>query len=441
MMPPVYRLVEVWIYSLLNFLPFLVLALYPFRNRLRFSRPVTGILVGLMTLVQLGLGTWAAFFSNGRAGMVSAVSTVLYAAFYILAVKTSFAKILFTLLMTSNNANLFVMASKCLEGQLFPELAAQSYRWSFSLCMLAVELVLWFPLRQYMKKVYTPAIEREPSGFEWKYLWLIPGTFYIIWYYEIYGNSTQSSLNVALQPKNTAFLFLINIGAFLVYYVVTRLIFEQDRNIELRERNHRLAMNELQYDSLQERITEARRAKHDVRHHIALMQELLRKREYEELENYLCEYSMSVPDDTPIAFCENTAANVVISYFAQLAKNNNIEYIVKTEIPEESKIEKTELSVLLGNLIENAMDACIENGGGKIIIRASYKAHSLCFAVDNSFNGKAKKDRDGSFISTKHKDRGLGIESVKSIAEKYNGICKFRFDDKMFYASVMLNDR
>lgn len=65
-----------------------------------------------------------------------------------------------------------------------------------------------------------------------------------------------------------------HIGAFLVYYVVTRLIFEQDRNIELRERNHRLAMNELQYDSLQERITEARRAKHDVRHHIALLKNI-----------------------------------------------------------------------------------------------------------------------------------------------------------------------
>ncbi len=440
-MPPVYRLIEVWVYSLLNFLPFLVLALYPFGNRLRFSRPVTGILIGLMTLVQLGLGTWAAFFSNGRAGIVSAVSTVLYAAFYILAVKTSFAKILFTLLMTSNNANLIVMASKCLEGQLFSELATQAYRWSFSLCMFAVELVLWFPLRQYMKKVYTPAVEREPSGFEWKYLWLIPATFYIIWYYEIYGNTTQSSLNVALQPRNTAFLFLINVGAFLVYYVVTRLIFEQDKNMELSEKNHRLAMSELQYDSLRERIAEARRAKHDVRHHIALMQELLRKEEYGELEKYLQEYSLSVPDDTPIAFCENSAANAVIAYFAQLAKNNGIEYIVKTDIPEEIKIENTELSVLLGNLIENAMDACIQNGGGKIIIRASYKAHSLCFAVDNSFDGKAKKDRDGAFLSTKHKGRGLGIESVKSIAERYNGICKFEFDEKMFYASVMLNDR
>ncbi|HAY73306.1 MAG TPA: ATP-binding protein [Ruminococcaceae bacterium] len=441
MMPAGYRIAEILVYSLLNFLPFLILALYPFRNRLRFSRSVTGLLIVLMTAVQLGLGVWAALFSNGRAGLVSMVSTVLYAAFFFLSVKISWGKALFTLLMISNTANLAVVGSKCIEGLLFPELAVQSYRWSFSLITFLVEIVFWIPIFFYMKKVYTPAVEKEPSGFEWKFLWLIPATFYLIWYYEIYFDSSQSSLQISLQPKNALFLLLINIGATLVYYVVTRLISEQGKNMELQEKNHRLAMRELQYDSLTEKIAEARRAKHDVRHHIALMQELLGKEDYEELGKYLQEYSMSVPDDTPIAFCENSAANVVIAYFAQLAKNNGIDYSVSTNIPENIKIEKTDLSVLLGNLLENATDACIENGGGKIIIRASYEARSLCFAVDNSFNGNTERNADGTFTSTKHSGRGLGIESVKSIVEKYNGICKFETDGKMFYASVMINEK
>ncbi len=366
---------------------------------------------------------------------------MLYAAFFFLSVKISWGKALFTLLMISNTANLAVVGSKCIEGLLFPELAVQSYRWSFSLITFLVEIVFWIPIFFYMKKVYTPAVEKEPSGFEWKFLWLIPATFYLIWYYEIYFDSSQSSLQISLQPKNALFLLFINIGATLVYYVVTRLISEQEKNMELQEKNHRLAMRELQYDSLTEKIAEARRAKHDVRHHIALMQELLGKEDYGELGKYLQEYSMSVPDDMPIAFCENSAANVVIAYFAQLAKNNGIDYSVSTDIPENIKIEKTDLSVLLGNLLENATDACTENGGGKIIIRASYEAHSLCFAVDNSFNGNAERTADGTFVSTKHSGRGLGIESVKSIVEKYNGICKFETDEKMFYASVMINEK
>lgn len=127
-MPPLYRLIEVAIYSLLNFLPFLALALYPFRHSLRFSRRVTAVLIALVTAGQLLLGAWAAFWSNGKAGTVSAVSTVLYALFYFLAVKKHFGKTLFTLLMISNIANFAVISGKCLEGLLFPQLALQSYR-------------------------------------------------------------------------------------------------------------------------------------------------------------------------------------------------------------------------------------------------------------------------------------------------------------------------
>ena len=89
-MPPLYRIAEMCIYSLLNFLPFMELALYPFRSRLRFSKRVTVFLIVLMTFVQIGLGLWAAFFSGGKAALASAVSTVLYTVFYFIAVKVYF---------------------------------------------------------------------------------------------------------------------------------------------------------------------------------------------------------------------------------------------------------------------------------------------------------------------------------------------------------------
>lgn len=90
-MPPLYRLVEVGIYSLLNFLPLMVLALYPFRHRLRFSKTATVGLVVALSLVQIFLGWQAAFFST-NAGLLSAVSTLLYAAFYFFAVKVKVGK-------------------------------------------------------------------------------------------------------------------------------------------------------------------------------------------------------------------------------------------------------------------------------------------------------------------------------------------------------------
>ena len=252
-MPSFFRIIEVTVYSLLNFLPFLVLALYPFRHSLRFSKGVTGMLIVLLTIIQILLGAWVSFVPGTLTAIASVISTILYIAFYLMAVKNNFGKSLFTLLMISNLANLAVISAKCLEGFFFPVLATQVYRWSSSLMLFAVEIGLSVPVLLYMKTVFVPAVKIKSSSSEWRYLWLIPVIFYLIWYYVLYGNTSRSSLEIALQPKNTLFLFAINIGAFLVYYVVTRLILEQKRILELQEENHQLTMQAIQYQNLQEK--------------------------------------------------------------------------------------------------------------------------------------------------------------------------------------------
>ena len=442
-MPPVYRFTEIVVYSLLNFLPFLALALYPFRHSLRFSKGVTGILIGLLSVIQVLLGVWVSFVPGNHAAIASALSTALYATFYFLAVKKHFGKTLFTLLMLSNLANFAVISAKCLEGILFPALAMQSYRWSFSLMLFAVEIILSVPIFLYMKSVFTPAVEKEPSGFEWRYLLLIPTTFYIIWYFAIYSVVSRSALEIALRPKNTLFLFIINVGAILIYYVVTRLILEQNTTLELKEKNHQLSMQAVQYENLQEKITDARRAKHDVRHHITLMQEYLESGELDALREYLSNYNDSLPDDSLVRFCENAAANAVLLYFAQQAKDNDIDYIVKADIPSDIFVSDTGLSVLFGNLIENALDACREETSDdrKIVICARQTGNALCITIDNTFTGTLRRTTDNEFLSTKHKGLGLGTQSVKSIAEQYGGICRFEVKDDMFCASVMCNKR
>lgn len=65
-MPPLYRMLEVCVYSLTNFLPFLAMALYPFRRRLRFSPAVAAALVAVLTLLQMGLA--CALPSSRRGG-------------------------------------------------------------------------------------------------------------------------------------------------------------------------------------------------------------------------------------------------------------------------------------------------------------------------------------------------------------------------------------
>lgn len=130
-------------------------------------------------------------------------------------------------------------------------------------------------------------------------------------------------------------------------------------------------------------------------------------------------------------------------YFAQVAKNEDIDYDVKAVIPENISVDETDLSVLFGNLIENATDACREESGDnrRIVIRAMTDEYTLCLGIDNTFTGTLKKDLSGVLFSSKHKGFGVGVESVKSIVEKYGGTYCAEVKDEMFMSSVLLNLR
>ena len=99
------------------------------------------------------------------------------------------------------------------------------------------------------------------------------------------------------------------------------------------------------------------------------------------------------------------------------------------------------ITPLSSNLIENAVDAVgkEKSDDRKIVIRAVTDEYTLCLGIDNTFTGNVKKDVNGVLFSSKHIGFGIGVESVKSIAEKYGGTYRSEIKDGMFMSSVMLN--
>ena len=252
-MPTAGRVAETLIYSLLNLLPYLILALYPFYNTLRFSRRATAAFIVALTLVQIGLGACAMLFFTEYAGHWSLLGTALYAVFFLLCVKDRFGKIVFMLLMVSNAANMVVMLSKALENLLFPELAVQGYRWSFSLCTALVQAATFPLLFLYFRRYFCGALRVKSSEKAWRYLWLVPGTFYFCWYFMLYFNPL-SSHELALMPENAVFTALLNLGALLVYSLVADALVQADRNVALQAENYTLSIENMQYRSLTARI-------------------------------------------------------------------------------------------------------------------------------------------------------------------------------------------
>lgn len=155
-------------------------------------------------------------------------------------------------------------------------------------------------------------------------------------------------------------------------------------------------------------------AKHDVRHHIALLQDCLRRKDYDAMQAYLDRYQETLPDARQLQFCGNAAVNAVLSYFAQQAAAQQVEFSVKAQLPEYTGVADPDLAVLFGNLLENALTACMQEASPRIVVRITADAHTLCAAVDNTFTGAVRRTT-GGFLSTKHAGLGLGTASVRSI--------------------------
>lgn len=431
---------ELIIYSLLNFLPYVIVALYPFRDSLRFSTKKTALLIISASFIQIILGLFAGYGSHDAISLISLISTFLYIFFYFLCVKAKFGKSLFILLMLSNVSNLIVSISKCIEGMIFPDMAADIYRWTFCITTLFTQLIVLSATSVFINRIFRPVLLLKNQDYLWHYLWLVPSTFYLIWYYDIYFNSTLSSLELALNPKNNIISFFINLGAFLIYYIIARMLSESNKNINLENANHNLKMEQLQFTNLQDKISETRRARHDLRHYSTVIKSYIEQDDYSHLKDYLESFLNVLPDDIPMNFCENTVVNVLISHFYGIAKDNNINFQADVNIPYSVPVEDVDLTVIVGNLIENAVHACISKSDmpKDIIIKGKIKNNVLLFTIDNTYSNEIRKDENGAYCSTKHKGVGIGLESVAGIIERYNGVLKIEQHNNVFYVSVML---
>lgn len=437
------KYLEVSLYGLLN-LSYLVLAILPFWDRLRFSKRATYCFIGAFGIVQIFFSVWAGLWVNeSYRGIISGVALLVYLIFFSVIIKAHIGKKLFMLIMLINISSFISIAGKYFESLFFGDVAwEKTYAITYSLCVFVLQLIILIPVALSIYKLFKSAIENEMVRSAWKYLWLIPTTFYFVWFFHVYSLH-HSPTDFAMSGDHVLFLFIVDLGAYFVYYTALRFIKELAKNATLEENNYHLAMQHLQYENLNERILEARRAKHDIRHHITIMSSYIASKEYDKLEKYLNSYKKSLPDDGSISLCENQSVNALLVYFAGLSRDAEIDFKARVKIPSQIDIEENDLCVVLGNLLENALHAAYAYTGDnkEISVAIDYSGSCMLIAIDNTFNGKLKKSFDGSLLTTKKGGTGVGLESVKNIAKSYNGIFRYEVKENKFCVSVMLNGK
>ena len=435
-----FTFIEVFVYNLLRVIPLLVMAFYPFYDKRRFSRPVTFLICNGIVCLWLVNSIFNAYYAASRMRMavIEISCVILISVLYALAFKAHPGKMLFFCFMLFNVGYMITMVAKCLEGIIYPDTALDGYRWSASVCLAIVMPFILAPVFfffRWEKKTFTE--EKQPV-YVWQYCWLVPVTFYLIWSHEFYGK--EDPLLWSLSGRNVFFLFIVNFAAFLIYYLILRMIKDNADYTMLREENHVLSMELMQYDGLNQRIALARQGRHDLRHHILTMENLLESGDVDALRSYLAEIGEKYQVEGALTFCSNRTVNGILTYFSEIANAKDIEFSVLIGIPEDIPVAKTDLSILFGNLLENAVEACQKQSSGprKIIVRGQVSMNTLALTVDNTYETIPEKDRLGRFRSMKHFGEGIGTESVKNIVSRYGGVIQFETRGDLFCVSAMM---
>ncbi|MCL2820354.1 MAG: GHKL domain-containing protein [Oscillospiraceae bacterium] len=192
------------------------------------------------------------------------------------------------------------------------------------------------------------------------------------------------------------------------------------------------------YTALSSHITETKRAEHDLRQHLTTIKAYNKGFEHEKLSGYLDELFKSIPDSSNITFCENFAVNSILHYYFSIAKKENIDIHINAEIPADTGINDTDLCIIFGNCIENAIEACCRTDGDRYIkIQSKLFGEMLTIVITNSFDGNIQIEND-KFMSQKRKGEGIGISSVKAIVEKYGDSANFEKSNNEFNVKIIL---
>lgn len=436
---PIERVIEILVFTVINTLPYHLCAIYPFRKNLRFSWPVTVAVLILTSCVELTLNELVGFGIIENNSFVNWAWSMTYLLGYFFLFRVRPGKVVFLTIVLLNIANFNIVATKGIENIFFPHFAVERYHYSASLIMLGVQLAVLLPFFFFIKKILTPAIQRGNTGSLWLYSWVVPFTFYFLWHYHIHFGSS-GSLEVAGDPHTTFFLFVINVCAVVIYYIVAKTLQESDQNAQLRTANHQLELQTIQYESLHERIMETRKANHDLRHHITAMSSYLEKEDYESLKAYFKAFSRHLPGSSSMVYTQHSSTNMVLAYFAQVAHDNRIRFDVRMDIPATLRVSDNDLTVLLGNLVENAIEACCSQTQGERIIRicGQQSGDTLLFTIDNTYDNPIRINTSGVYMSSKHSGEGIGIESARSIAKRLGGYLDVTQQDGYFCVSIVI---
>lgn len=211
------------------------------------------------------------------------------------------------------------------------------------------------------------------------------------------------------------------------------------RQIEKRIEAYQRELIEKHCEEVQNIYNTMRGWRHDYRNHISVMQASLKMNNLSELENYLSELNSDLNTVDTVIKTGNVMVDAILNSKLSLADKKNIKTDVTATVPK-TNISDVELCVIIGNLLDNAMEAClcIENETERFIrIYIGIFKEQFYISVTNAMSGTPKRIGK-TYKTTKGEEHGFGLMRIDGIVKKYGGYLKREHDEGVFGTEIML---
>ncbi|MDE6728619.1 MAG: GHKL domain-containing protein [Oscillospiraceae bacterium] len=250
-------------------------------------------------------------------------------------------------------------------------------------------------------------------------------------------------LNSTTDPIAMAFTMLISLS---IFFIIAKLLDSSAELIRARRSEKELSeyidIQRRGYDRAVQKMESTREYRHDMRHHLAVIEGLAKQGECDKIIEYTSDLNGSLGELNGIRCCKNPEVNAILSEYIARAENAGCRITRSLTLPELLPFEENDVCIVLANAIDNAINACskLPEEERYINISALYEdGHRLLVSVENPCTDNVEFDENNLPITGEQSDEhGIGLRSVKRIVEKYNGFMRCMLENGEFVFQAAL---
>lgn len=431
------------LFPYMDFIPFAVPRYHMFKDKLRIPfRYVIVLIVSVATLNSLIFY----LINSGGHEMAKQWTTVMRYGFMLInlilsftLIRESFQKLIFTYLLLFAWSFFVFGNANYIESRFFWDFSQQHPYLIYNIARVIVYLITCPFLLHFFQHTIQDALKIKDDAM-WRHLWKIPlfsALFGMLYCFsdDVYAYATWEFM---------VSRYLMLLGTCYVSFVALEVLMISRNRTQLEEAlkyaDQSIIYQKKQFDSLAQHMDEMKKARHDLRQHLAVVQSYIEKDDRKGLQNYIDLYRSELPADVLELYCRNDVVNAITCYYAGVSRDNRINFDAKIDYPDFISVTETDMTVLFGNLLENAVEACLRHADGQPFIKVRIKRHGnseLLILIDNTCKTLVQF-RNGIPLSSKRSGVGIGTESIRDIVERYHGTVRYEQRADIFYTSVLL---